>query len=66
MQRQDEQMFRNAKAKFDTANGAHDGVAMSKADLYASLFELPSLPQIGNHRNARPATAPMRREGIAK
>jgi hypothetical protein len=59
-------MCRNAKAKFGASSGAHDGVTMSKANLHTSLFELPSLPQIGNHRNARPATAPLRREGIAK
>jgi hypothetical protein len=38
---------------------------MSKTDLYASLFELPSLPQIDNYGDARPVTvAPVRREGM--
>jgi hypothetical protein len=60
-------MFRNAKPKFDASTGAHDCPTMSKTDLYGSLFELPSLSQIGNHGDARPAAvAPARWGGTAK
>jgi hypothetical protein len=42
-------------------------MTMNMIDLYASLFELPSLPQFGNYGGARAATvAPVRREGMAK
>jgi hypothetical protein len=59
-------MLGNAKPKCDASTGAHENPTMSKADLNASLFELPSLPQIGNHADARPAVAPARWEGITK
>lgn len=40
---------------------------MSTIDLYASLFELPSLLQFGNYGDARAASvAPVQREGMAK
>jgi hypothetical protein len=54
----------NAKPMIDTSTGAHDRPTIRETDLPASLLDLPSLPQIGNH--ARPAGAPARREGRAK
>jgi len=59
-------MLRNAKPRCDASTGAHDSPTMSKADLDTSLFELPSLPQIGNHAGAPPAVTPARWGGIKK
>jgi hypothetical protein len=61
---QNVQMLRNAKPTIDASTGASDRPMMRKADLPASLFDLPSLPQISNH--GRPAVTPAPREGIAK
>jgi hypothetical protein len=58
------QMLRTAKPTIDASTGAYDRRTMRMAYLPASLFDLPSLPQISNH--ARPAVAPAPREGIAK
>jgi hypothetical protein len=58
------QILKNAKPTIDASTGAHDRLTMRKTDLPASLFDLPSLTQFGNH--LRSAGVPARREGIAK